>query len=502
VDLPDIEGADYLLAHGASDGVIYREEVGTGSFSPVDGPIGDGGRPSVTDDGELFAWVDNSGSSGEGNIHVSSFDGSDVVLSDFPEWWSVALSADGRYLAAAPFVADGMVYVVDLFDEALPVFPFELTVQQSSGEEVPDDIEYADVMEFSVEGEYLMYDAYHETTVGGEIYGYWDINLLRLADGMSFRVFQSLPPTESIGDPTFAQNSDNRIAFDYFAGDGTTTVYGFDVVSGELGTIVPDNGGLLGRPAFGGNDAFVYFQAPGSPVDIYRQPLASDGISAEGAPQGYVGQAYWPVHFTRGMRTTPVLTEGLSASWSSPDRVSVTWRVPAVARYAGFHVDRRPEGVDVFERRTAAPVAEGDGAGGFAFEDVVDIASDALHYRILGVERDGSTVELGRLRVVRGAAPAAVPVLHANTPNPVGGYTNLRFELPETLAGVASTVRIFDVQGRLVDTPLHEAVLAPGLQTIRWEAMDVAGRAVAPGAYYVRLDAGGTSLTRKLVVVR
>jgi len=506
VDLPDIDGSDHLYAHDTSSGDIYRIDVGTDplDITLVAGPIGQSGRPSVTDDGEFFVWVDNTGGSGAGNIQLSAFGGGTTPLSDDGSWWSVALSADGRFLAAAPLVADGMVYVVDLFDENPPVIGYELTVQQSSGEEVPDDILYADVMEFSVLGDYLMYDAYHETSVSGQTYGYWDINLLRLADGISFRVFQPLPPTESIGDPTFAQNSDNRIAFDYFGGDGTTTVYGFDFATGDLGVIVPDNGGFLGRPTFGADDTAVYFEtpAPGT-AHVDRQPLAADGISAEGSPEGYLVDAYWPVHFTRGTRTTPILVEGLTASWTG-DEVSVSWQVPSTSGYEGFHVDRRPDGVEVFERRTAAPVAvdAGDGSGGFGFTDVAQVSVDALHYRIMAVEGDGSTVELGRLRVTRGQVPAAVPVLHANAPNPVGGYTNLRFELPQALAGAASTVRIFDVQGRLVDTPLDRAVLAPGIQILRWDAVDASGRSVAPGMYYVRLDAGGTSLTRKLVVVR
>lgn len=504
VDLPDIDGSDHMYAHDTSTGDIYRIDIPSIDITKVVGPIGQSGRPSVTDDGEYFAWVDASGELGAGDIQLSAYDGNTVSLSDDGSWWSVALSSDGRYLAAAPFVADGMVYVVDLLDEKLPVFPFELTVQQSSGEEVPDDILYADVMEFAVLGDYLMYDAYHQTTVSGQTYGYWDINLLRLADGISFRLFQPLPPTESIGDPTFAQNSDNRIAFDYFGGDGSTVVYGFDLSSGDLGVIVPDNGGFLGRPTFGANDTAVFFETPGtgtSNVDL--QPLAGDGISADGPSEGFLVDAYWPVHFTRGTRTTPILVEGLTASWTGDD-VSVAWRVPSVSGYEGFHVDRRPEGIEVYERRTAAPVAvdAGDGNGRFAFTDAAHVSVNVLHYRIMAVEADGSTVELGRLRVTRGQVPAAVPVLHANAPNPVGGYTNLRLELPEALAGIASTVRIFDVQGRLVDTPLDQAVLAPGIQILRWDAVDGSGREVAPGMYYVRLDAGGTSLTRKLVVVR
>lgn len=96
------------------------------------------------------------------------------------------------------------------------------------------------------------------------------------------------------------------------------------------------------------------------------------------------------------------------------------------------------------------------------------------------------------------AAPGA-PLLLGNSPNPVRDATTLAFELPSA-AAAGATVALYDAQGRRVRS--LAGPFAAGLNSVRWDGADDAGRPVRAGLYFVRLTAGGYELSRRVAVVR
>ena len=99
------------------------------------------------------------------------------------------------------------------------------------------------------------------------------------------------------------------------------------------------------------------------------------------------------------------------------------------------------------------------------------------------------------------AAPGPLPTtfaLHAPAPNPVMDHTVVAFDLP--LPAVLR-VQIYDAAGRLLRT-LAEGSFPAGRYQRSWNATDDAGRAVLPGIYFVRLDAGAVRMRQKVVVIR
>jgi hypothetical protein len=62
-------------------------------------------------------------------------------------------------------------------------------------------------------------------------------------------------------------------------------------------------------------------------------------------------------------------------------------------------------------------------------------------------------------------------------------------------------VRVYDVTGRVVSSPLDESLPA-GVHTFAWSALDDRGRGLPAGVYYMRLDADGVRTSRKFVVMR
>ena len=92
-----------------------------------------------------------------------------------------------------------------------------------------------------------------------------------------------------------------------------------------------------------------------------------------------------------------------------------------------------------------------------------------------------------------GAAPAALRIAGV-APNPFNPRATVWYELPR--AGVAALV-VYDLRGRLVRTLAH-GPLEAGRHRAEWDGRDEAGRAVAAGAYVLRLTAAGAAHAVKI----
>ncbi len=84
---------------------------------------------------------------------------------------------------------------------------------------------------------------------------------------------------------------------------------------------------------------------------------------------------------------------------------------------------------------------------------------------------------------------------HSPRPNPSGGRTTLRFDLP---AACRVRLDVYDVAGRKVRT-LADGRRDPGRFEAIWNGRDDDGRSVASGVYFVRLEAGDFRATRKIL---
>ena len=95
---------------------------------------------------------------------------------------------------------------------------------------------------------------------------------------------------------------------------------------------------------------------------------------------------------------------------------------------------------------------------------------------------------------VAGDQPGGDPVLTVG-PSPFGAETTISYSLA---AKGPVRLAVYDVSGRLVRC-LADDVKGAGPHTASWYGRDALGRGVASGVYFVRLDAPGTTLSRKLV---
>jgi hypothetical protein len=187
----------------------------------------------------------------------------------------------------------------------------------------------------------------------------------------------------------------------------------------------------------------------------------------------------------------PVELAGLEAQHTG-DAVRLTWQTASETNNAEFQVQRRGA------TGTWATIGRVDGAGTtdrpqtYRFTDEsVPYTADSLTYRLRQVDIDGSA-HISRTATVQLATPERL-TLQAPFPNPAGPRATLRFAIP---APMRVQVAIYDLLGRRVARPVQNRLDAGR------HVAPLSTSALAPGVYFVRLQAGEQTRTQKLTVLR
>jgi Zn-dependent metalloprotease/PKD repeat protein len=308
-------GQEYLLSYDTYESdaqTLYRSSVTGTELAPLS-TREMMGKVSVTDDGTVAVFV-----SKDHFIRYMTLDPSnpqEYVLSTYGDWDNVAISKDGKRLAAISKFIDSTIYVFDLAGGGPPrEFPLYNPTTSHSNTDA-GGVLFADAIEFNITGEYLIYDACNilRSSTGDDIY-YWDIGFMNVwdnstgnfGDGTISKLFGSLPENVSVGNPVFSKNSPWIIAFDYIDDvNGVYDVYGADLNEGRAGRIAQNN--TLGYPSFSKNDGKIaltrIYYDNSVPVEcVATIGLASDKISPSGSITLVVDYARWPVFYATGSR--------------------------------------------------------------------------------------------------------------------------------------------------------------------------------------------------------
>ncbi|NOX88070.1 MAG: T9SS type A sorting domain-containing protein [Calditrichaeota bacterium] len=100
--------------------------------------------------------------------------------------------------------------------------------------------------------------------------------------------------------------------------------------------------------------------------------------------------------------------------------------------------------------------------------------------------------------------PSIIPLqfkLSQNFPNPFNPSTTIKIGIPETGAQNKIVLKIYDVLGKEIKS-LFEGNLPPGYHQFEWDGTNQTGNAVASGIYFYQLQAGKTSIMRKMILLR
>lgn len=171
-------------------------------------------------------------------------------------------------------------------------------------------------------------------------------------------------------------------------------------------------------------------------------------------------------------------------------QVVITWETGAESTLAGFNLYRGEatsgDGAPVRVNRELIK-----GQSPYRFVDSGVRAAGIYEYTLEAVDLGGQRERFGPVRVEMKTTSPNAFTLYQNVPNPARCETTIKFATPS--AGDA-TVTIYDLAGRQVRR-MGVAAKA-GENAVR---LNVSG--MAPGVYTYRVDVGGASATRKMVVI-
>ncbi|HTE30629.1 MAG TPA: M4 family metallopeptidase [Chryseolinea sp.] len=310
-ELPGNPGTEFLLVYNTDPGdnnTLYRASLTGGNATALTTTVFNS-RPSITDKGDVAVFV-----AADHTIHVIKTEpgssATESVLQDETIWSNVVVSKGGSKLAAVTTDQEPKIYVYDFSTRQWGQFDlYNPTYSEGVNSAGPV---YADALEWDYNGEFLVYDCFNriDNTDGSPI-EYWDVNFIHVwdgqaeefADGKIEKLFSSLPEGVSIGNPSFAKNSPNIIAFDYVdETDGTYAILGCNIETNDVQTIVPDNT-TLGYPSYNKTDERLAFTSENSgQFETYFVMLQSDKITAAANPVRLFEATKWPVYFATGER--------------------------------------------------------------------------------------------------------------------------------------------------------------------------------------------------------
>lgn len=302
-----------------------------------------------------------------------------------------------------------------------------------------------------------------------------------------------------VTDPADAPNETYTVFVGAF-----TTVFSDDFES-DLGWVVENDAGLTdgpwerGTPAGGGlrgdpptdsdgsGQCYVTDNVEGnSDVDGGTTKLLSPSIDVSGADEAVVSSAIW---YTNDVGDSPnsdvfriYLSDDNGTTWVLADSIGPSTPVPHGWYERSVAVGDHVALTDQLRVRFAASDL---GSG-----SVVEAGVDDFHVRLLSCEGTGLPAQPGG---------PSVYALHANAPNPFNPRTVIRYDLPSP--GVVS-LRIYDAGGRGVRTLAESETRNAGRHSTWWDGRDDHGSRVASGAYFLRLEAGDQTLSRKMLLLK
>ncbi|MFN8586160.1 MAG: FG-GAP-like repeat-containing protein [Candidatus Eisenbacteria bacterium] len=307
----------------------------------------------------------------------------------------------------------------------------------------------------------------------------------------------------------------SRAAWGDYDGDGDLdlAVCGTDSLGAPASRIIRDDGAAgfrvldVALPDVGmGNMAWGHVNADN------RMDLAFTGFDGTAAIAGV-----W-TRLTGGVNAPPNPPTGLTGTLSGAGRASLHWvrstdsKTPTLGMSydvrlgissRGGQIVPLPSDSTTGTRRIArGGVCTGDSAW------VKGLPNNLYYFTVQAVDPSfaGSTLPAWQTLL----SPALLDVedeaaglplafaIHDVSPNPAHGPATVRFDLPRA---AHVDLAVYDVSGRRVRTLLN-AVMAAGRQAAQWDGVSEDGARASAGYYFVRLDAGGHTRTRRVVLAR
>ncbi len=346
-DLPVNPGQDWVV-YVSNDGNKLMLSTPNTAAPTVLYSNGVYSRPSVTDDGTgiFFIGTDKKMHAIAINWNTSSFTLKDIQTS--PIWNNVAISKDGRKIAANYSNRDSIIWVYS-YDLAKSKEYILYNPTTSQGNVNTNEVKYSDALEWDHFGENVMYDAFNQIpgSQGADV-EYWDVGFVNVwsnnsknfASGQIEKLFADIGEGVSIGNPTFAKNSAYIVAFDYIETDnlGNDSYY-ILAANTQTGNVSQGASGVfanntLGYPSYSRTDNRILFTTENAQTvnQINTIAMASNKLDAA-TPNTLIKadaqKGNWFANGTRVLTSTGDLDKAAVRITPNPFNDNVTIEVTA-----------------------------------------------------------------------------------------------------------------------------------------------------------------------------
>ncbi|MDQ7799170.1 MAG: ice-binding family protein [Candidatus Edwardsbacteria bacterium] len=178
--------------------------------------------------------------------------------------------------------------------------------------------------------------------------------------------------------------------------------------------------------------------------------------------------------------------------------ITLTWRTASEINNNEWLIERSFGQAEDF-LKLASVSAEGSPFGcQYSYTDTLVLPNSTYYYRLGDKDLSGQITWHGPVMAVSGGLALNKLQLMPCRPNPVSGSAIISYVLPR--AGNVS-LNVYDICGRKVNT-LVQGQKQSGVYNIIWRGSDSQGRRLSSGVYFYQLNYEGTSLTRRLVLLR
>lgn len=367
VSIAEVNGEDATLfiCFDPSLGIVRLCRRDTGLNDPVQGVFLSQfdvrfSRPSVSGDGSIAAFVDSINDT----CFINTQSNTGEECSGLPGTVSsVAISPDGNLFGFVALDSLGQpansITVSGLNDNTFQTQSFELVAPAIDASTI-NNIAFADVMNFTADGRFIIYDALTEfNLLDGTQVNNWGIYALEIATGQT-SVLVTASAGVDISNPSLSKTSDNFMTFALSEeSDTTSTIVAANLNTGQVEQIAIADG-LFSVPGYNGDDSAIVFDVTDNSTptgfSLFQQTVTSDRITATGTAQQSLSDAAFGVIYRRGNFVGVVEESGFYDTETQILRIHAVDVPESNGQTSTFQADLKLTGFNPFEFKLLSAV--------------------------------------------------------------------------------------------------------------------------------------------------
>jgi hypothetical protein len=206
---------------------------------------------------------------------------------------------------------------------------------------------------------------------------------------------------------------------------------------------------------------------------------------------------------------TPVELSSFTASFTVDNYVSLTWVTQSETGVLGFYILRNTQD-NLANAAVISPLVPATNTSQqqvYTYTDKELYEDGTYYYWLQNSDMDGSINYHGPVSIdytVQGSSTPQIPLvteLKSVFPNPFNPIAYIPYSIGKNEGPTDVSFRIYNSRGQLVFSKDIKNQNT-GTHQIQWHGKDNNGNACGTGLYFVRMDVGGKSYTRKAVLMK